>query len=54
MPASKTFASNIHTDFLVRQYLNKKLADASVSRIHIERAARAREHHHSHGPGRES
>ena len=37
---SKTFASNIHTDYLVRQYLNKKLADASVSRIHIERAAR--------------
>jgi small subunit ribosomal protein S3 len=33
---SKTFASNIHTDHLVRQYLNKKLADASVSRIHIE------------------
>ena len=37
---SKTFASNIHTDFLVRQFLMKKLADASVSRIHIERAAR--------------
>ncbi len=37
---SKTFASNIHTDLLVRKYLNKKLADASVSRIHIERAAR--------------
>jgi small subunit ribosomal protein S3 len=37
---SKTFASNIHTDFLVRKYLMKKLADASVSRIHIERAAR--------------
>src|SRR6202008_1610913 len=37
---SKTFASNIHTDFLVRRYLMKKLADASVSRIHIERAAR--------------
>src|SRR6202163_4633825 len=37
---SKTFASTIHTDFLVRQYLMKKLADASVSRIHIERAAR--------------
>ena len=37
---SKTFASNIHTDYLVRQYLSKKLADASVSRIHIERAAR--------------
>ena len=37
---SKTFPSNIHTDFLVREFLAKKLADASVSRIHIERAAR--------------
>ena len=37
---SKTFASNIHTDFLVRKFLNKKLADASVSHIHIERAAK--------------
>jgi len=37
---TKSFASNIHTDHLVRQYLGKKLADASVSRIHIERAAR--------------
>ena len=37
---SKTFPGNIHTDHLVRKYLSKKLADASVSRIHIERAAR--------------
>ena len=37
---SKTFPGNIHTDFLVRRFLNKKLADASVSNIHIERAAR--------------
>jgi len=37
---SKTFAGNIHTDFLVRRYLSKKLADASVSNIHIERAAK--------------
>src|ERR1700753_2529437 len=37
---SKTFAGNIHTDHLVRKFLEKKLADASVSRIHIERAAR--------------
>ena len=37
---TKSFAANIHTDHLVRQYLGKKLADASVSRIHIERAAR--------------
>jgi small subunit ribosomal protein S3 len=37
---SKTFPGNIHTDFLVRKYLSKKLSDASVSNIHIERAAR--------------
>ena len=37
---SKTFPGNIHTDHLVRKFLEKKLADASVSRIHIERAAR--------------
>ncbi len=37
---SKTFAPNIHTDHLVREFLAKKLADASVSRIQIERAAR--------------
>src|SRR6202021_3828645 len=36
---SKTFASNIHTDFLVRKYLNKKLADPTVSGIHTKRAA---------------
>ncbi len=36
----KQFATQIHTDFRVREFLNKKLADASVSRIHIERAAR--------------
>ena len=51
---SKTFASNIHTDFLVRQYLMKKLADASVSRIHIERAARRANITHSARRGRES
>src|SRR6202050_1553012 len=37
---SKTLAGDIHTDHLVRKFLAKKLADASVSRIHIERAAR--------------
>ena len=36
----KQFADQIHTDFLVRGFLRKKLADASVSRVHIERAAR--------------
>ena len=37
---SKTFPGLIHTDFLVRDFLKKRLADASVSRINIERAAR--------------
>ncbi len=37
---SKTFPANIHSDWIVRDFLRKKLADASVSRIHIERAAR--------------
>jgi small subunit ribosomal protein S3 len=37
---SKNFAEYVHTDFTVREFLKKRLADASVSRIHIERAAR--------------
>ena len=37
---SKSFPSFLHTDWLVRDFLKKKLADASVSRIAIERAAR--------------
>ncbi len=37
---SKTFPGLIHTDYVVREFLKKRLADASVSRIHIERAAR--------------
>ena len=37
---SKNFASYVQTDYLVREFLKKRLADASVSRIHIERAAR--------------
>ena len=35
----KQFPSLVHTDFRVREFLRKKLAEASVSRIHIERAA---------------
>jgi small subunit ribosomal protein S3 len=37
---SKNFAEFLHNDFVVREFLKKRLADASVSRIHIERAAR--------------
>jgi small subunit ribosomal protein S3 len=37
---TRNFPSYIHQDWLVREFLKKKLAEASVSRIHIERAAR--------------
>ena len=37
---SKNFASLLHTDALVRGFLKKRLAEASISRIQIERAAR--------------
>ena len=40
MPASSQFPVLVHTDFRVREFLKKKLADASVSRILIERAAK--------------
>src|SRR6188474_341052 len=36
----KQFPIQVHTDFRVREFLKKKLADASVSRILIDRAAK--------------
>jgi small subunit ribosomal protein S3 len=36
----KQFPAQVHTDFRVREFLKKKLAEASVSRITIERAAK--------------
>jgi len=36
----KSFPAQLYTDWVVREFLKKKLAEASVSRIHIERAAR--------------
>ncbi len=36
----KQFPMQVHTDFRVREFLKEKLADASVSRILIERAAK--------------
>src|SRR5262245_5723630 len=36
----KQFPVHVHTDFRVRQFLKEKLAEASVSRIQIERAAK--------------
>src|SRR6202522_2715063 len=38
--SKKQFPLLVHTDFRVREFLKKKLADASVSRIQIERAAK--------------
>jgi small subunit ribosomal protein S3 len=36
----KQFPVHVHTDFRVREFLKTKLADASVSRVLIERAAK--------------
>src|SRR5581483_5743480 len=36
----KQFPQHVHTDFQVRRFLRSKLADASVSRVLIERAAK--------------
>ena len=38
--SKKQFPAQILTDFRVREFLKKRLSEASVSRIHIERAAR--------------
>jgi len=49
----KNFPVQLHNDLQVREYLQKKLADASVSRIQIERPARnARITIHSGRPGK--
>jgi small subunit ribosomal protein S3 len=36
----KQYAEQIHTDYQVRVFLKKKLSEASVSKVNIERAAR--------------
>jgi small subunit ribosomal protein S3 len=36
----KQFPAHVQTDFRVRAFLRKRLAEASVSRIHLERAAK--------------
>jgi small subunit ribosomal protein S3 len=38
--STKNFPAYVYTDFLVREFLKKRLVEASVSRIQIERAAR--------------
>jgi small subunit ribosomal protein S3 len=37
--AEKDFANTLHEDLRIRDYINEKLSDASVSKIEIERAA---------------
>jgi len=37
--STKNFPSHVYTDYLVREFLKKKLVEASVSRIQIDRAA---------------
>ena len=38
--STKNFPAHIYTDYVVREFLKKRLVEASVSRIQIERAAR--------------
>ena len=38
--SKKLFPTLVYTDYLVREFLKKKLADASVSRVLVERAAK--------------
>ena len=37
---SKTYPGYVLTDYKLREFIKKKLKDASISRIHIERPAR--------------
>src|ERR1700719_4727699 len=36
----RQFPQHVHTDYRVRAFLRKRLAEASISRIHLERAAK--------------
>jgi small subunit ribosomal protein S3 len=38
--STKSFPAHVYTDHIVREFLRRKLSEASVSRIQIERAAR--------------
>ena len=37
--ADKDYADLLHEDYVVREYIEKRLKDASVSKVEIERAA---------------
>ena len=49
---SKTFPKYIRADHLIRVFIKKKLKDASVSNIAIERPAKKVQHHDFHGASR--
>ena len=36
----KHFAEKLHEDIIIRNYINKKLKDASINKINIERTAK--------------
>ena len=36
----KNYAKTLHEDIIIRNYINKKLRDASISKINIERTAK--------------
>ena len=38
--AEKDYAKLLHEDLKIREYIDKKLVDASVSKVEIERAAK--------------
>lgn len=38
--STKNFPAHVYTDYLVREFLKKRLVEASMSRVQIERAAR--------------
>ncbi|MGF0248657.1 KH domain-containing protein, partial [Rhodococcus erythropolis] len=37
--AEKDYADLLHEDFVIREYIENKMKDASVSKVEIERAA---------------
>ena len=36
----KNYASKLHEDILIREFLNKKLSDASLAKIEVERTTK--------------
>ena len=36
----KNYASKLHEDILIREFLNKKLSDASLAKIEVERTSK--------------